>query len=92
MLYADKRKSKLDTVDFEGVPQATVARAADVGENFVSNVTRVVARTNIIRDTKSSDFQHAQNQRQSPGVARLGKLALTAMVAARQLRGIVSSK
>ena len=77
-------------LDFKTIVWAAVAQAVAVGESFTANVTRAATQRKVIKDVGSPDFQHAQHQRLSPGAAKLGKVALTAVAAAKLLRNAVT--
>ena len=86
-----KQSSAFGTVDVRSVSNSNVQRAVRVGESIANNVTQFI-RNSVPKPRRgSSSFFHAKNQRQRPGVQRLSKLAIDAVIAGKAVANTIGS-
>ena len=81
-----QRKSRsFGSTDVRKISNSFVQKAVNIGESIANNVTRFIQSRILQAQTGSSSFFHAKNQKQRPGVQKLGRLAIDAVIAGYSL-------
>ena len=84
-----KQSNSFGAIDVRLVSNFNVQRAVNIGESIANNVTQFI-RNRVPRSRRgSSSFFHAKNQRQRPGVKKLGQLAIDAVIAGKAVANTV---